>query len=303
MIYRLPMGWFFSKNSKSRLQVVRKKLEELKQLAAEYPFLHIENLAAFEASVRSIEAKTLSLPTIPAASSKAIDDPQDTHSPIGKTIGDLQSEPMSAWGNADIITGLRFCATMQLRTPLRVLARHGEIHTDRTKPPPKIALEMWEGIWMPTTDLFKRLGIDDGKHFTMASDVGSIPSDGGDYLKFLIEVRQVVEGTGSVEFRREALGRVLAKPVWERFVLALQGANVIQNRFFPPFILTIPRVSAKIAGALSKLGYDTPASLRGASDDQLLAVSGIGPSLVKIMRVAAANASDPDSKFLDRVIR
>ena len=92
--------------------------------------------------------------------------------PVGKTIGELQTKPMSSWGNADIITGLRFGATLQLRTPLRVLLRHGEIHTDRTKPPPTIALEMWEGTWMP-----RRVDAALAQTRTVASDVGPVRTD------------------------------------------------------------------------------------------------------------------------------
>jgi hypothetical protein len=39
--------------------------------------------------------------------------------------------------NADVIAGLAFCATMQLRTPLRVLVRHGEVHRHMNSPPRK----------------------------------------------------------------------------------------------------------------------------------------------------------------------
>ena len=161
--------------------------------------------------------------------------------PVGKTVGELQNKPMSAWGNDDIIIGLEFCATMQLRTPLRVLFRHREIHTDRATPPPKIALEMWEGIWMPKTKTYRDLGIDvDEPKSTMASDIGPIPSDGGGYLKFLLEVRQAVEGEGSIEQRRKALANVLAKSAWQKFVRALRGTDAILSYFFPPFMERFP---------------------------------------------------------------
>ncbi len=84
----------------------------------------------------------------------------DASSPARKTVGELQNEPMSAWGNNDVITGLQFCATMQLRTPLQVLLRHGEIHTDRNTKPPRIALEPWEGIWLPRLKTLRELGLD-----------------------------------------------------------------------------------------------------------------------------------------------
>jgi len=103
--------------------------------------------------------------------------------------------------------------------------------------------------------------------------------------------------------RREALTRVLANPAWRKFVHALRGTDAILDRFFPPFISAIPRMSAKTKTALSKLGYTAPTSLAGASDKELLAVSGVGPALVKAIRVAVANAPDPEARFLDRVLR
>ena len=101
----------------SRLQIARNTLIELKKMEKQFPFLHLENLQAVEASIAGVEAETREL-------SRA----QNASSPAGKTVGELQSEPLSAWGNDDIAKGLRFIATLQLRTPLRVLLRDGEIH-------------------------------------------------------------------------------------------------------------------------------------------------------------------------------
>ena len=45
----------------SRLRVIREKLESLKKMTIQYPFLHIVGLENFELSVRSVEAETMSL--------------------------------------------------------------------------------------------------------------------------------------------------------------------------------------------------------------------------------------------------
>lgn len=108
--------------------------------------------------------------------------------------GRNQDLPLSAWGNSDIIRGLQFSATMQLRTPLRVLLRHGEIHTDRTMAAPQVVRERWEGIWITvlksfeevaagpnSTDeeiqFFKRLDAGLAQPHTVASDIGPIFAD------------------------------------------------------------------------------------------------------------------------------
>lgn len=205
----------------------------------------------------------------------------------------------------DVIAGYQFFATMQLRTPLRVLRRHGEVHHGIDSEPPEIAKEMWEGCWVPKTRTFRELGldIDEPSFATMSSDVGMIPRDGGDYLKFLLSARGAAEGTGAIEDRRAAVARVLSDPAWRKWVQALGGGDAILNRLFPPFVSTIPRMSAKAATALMNEGYGSPNSINAASDPQLQAVSGVGPVIVTALRSAASTAAEPASRFVDRVIR
>ncbi|MDO8437974.1 MAG: hypothetical protein Q7S69_07460 [Nitrosomonadaceae bacterium] len=122
---------------------------------------------------------------------------------------------MSAWGNDDIIKGLQFLATLQLRTPLRVLLRHGEVHTDRNTRPPAITREgaeaMWAGIWLPKV-------FDGPPGGTMASDVGQIPADGGNYLPFLVAVREIVELSDSIESRTKWLREKPMVGNWKTYV-------------------------------------------------------------------------------------
>ena len=105
----------------------------------------------------------------------------DAKNPIRITeIVDIQqssifnSNLVEKWGNdKDVISGLEFNATMQLRTPLRVLKRHGEIHSDINTELPQIVNEMWEGIWLAKTRTFRELGIDidEFQESTMASNI------------------------------------------------------------------------------------------------------------------------------------
>jgi hypothetical protein len=196
------------------------------------------------------------MPKITKGNSVTTNKIQSTPSPARKTIGEMQSEPMSAWGNNDVITGLQFCATMQLRTPLRVLLRHGEIHTDRNTKPPRIALEPWEGIWLPKLKTFRELGVDmdEPSMGTMASDVGQIPADGGDYLPLLIAVREIVELHDSIESRIKRLSEMPMAGDWQTYLDKLWGMGGITGRFFPDFISTIPAISIAIRYELSDLG-------------------------------------------------
>jgi hypothetical protein len=207
--------------------------------------------------------------------------------------------------NSDIISGYRFCATMQLRTPLRVLARHGEVHHGLDWEPPQIAREMWEGIWIPKLRSWRELGIEKNEipPGTMASDIGPVPADGGQYLQFLIAVRVVAEGDGLIEDRRAAVGEVLTSPAWSKCVRALGGREAILDRLFPPFLTTISRMPVKTAVALMKAGYGSPASIAGAKDSALLAIEGVGMATIAAIRRECPLAAEPQSRFVDRIIR
>ena len=140
--------------------------------------------------------------------------------------------------NGDLIKGWRFIATIQLRTPFRVLSRHGETHEDLTDPP-KIANEQWEGYWTTVLKSNKELGIDipevivGGK--TTASDIGQISIDGSAYLTFLLEVRKIVEKTESVESRKAMLRIELSRPKYASFLRKLGGKKPYQANIFPLF--------------------------------------------------------------------
>lgn len=206
--------------------------------------------------------------------------------------------------NRDIIAGYRFCATIQLRTPLRVLRRHREFHKGVDRPPPQIAGEMWEGIWLPVTHTWREMGFDmDEQTFTMASDIGLIPDDGGEYLKFLIAVRTAAEGSDDIEQRRAAVVEVLRDPAWRSLVRKLDGPDAILCRLFPPFVSTVPRMPAKVATALIEAGFDSPDAINAATDAQLRNVGGVGPGLLKALRDAAREMPEPSARYADRVIR
>jgi hypothetical protein len=193
----------------------------------------------------------------------------------------------------DIITGLRFSATLQLRTPLRVLRWHGHIHEGRNSPPPAVIRESWEGVWLPKTKTFRELGVDllELPPGHMASDIGPIPVDGGGYLRFLIAVRKIVEGGEPVASRVEALQAFLGLPEWSPFIEKLSYRSSLVDYFFPPFLRTIPRLGQAAQSKLAEMHLDTPNRLAAASDDTFLAFKGIGPATLKAIRSRCAECS------------
>jgi hypothetical protein len=205
---------------------------------------------------------------------------------------------------------MRFSATIQLRTPARVLRRHGEIHADLSKPLPEMALALWEGIWLHVVNRNLPNGavLPDFPHSEIASDIGPIPTDGGDYLPFLLEVRAVVEADGAPDDRAEKLLSLLKNPDFRKFTEILERNyprfNSIVDYFFPTFIETIPSVSRTAKDALSNRGLTTANRIEAAPDAELLGISGIGRSkLDAIRKHCAATASYRDALRAAHVIR
>jgi hypothetical protein len=99
----------------------------------------------------------------------------------------------------DLIKGWQLSVVMQLRTPLKWLQRHGEFHEGAL--PPKEQMPISIACWMPVLYMFRELGsdLDEVPESTMASQIGQVPTDGGEFLPFLLEYRMIVEdGAGSI---------------------------------------------------------------------------------------------------------
>jgi len=161
---------------------------------------------------------------------------------IFTTIEESQNNKIEHWkANQDIIEGLKFIATLQLRTPLRVLLRDGEIHRDKKTAPPKYAREMWEGIWTFKTRTFHEMGIDlpelpeSGES---ASDVGCVLRR--EYLPFLKAVREIVELDEPIENRIKKLREMPISDEWKTYVEKHGGMEKIIRYFFSGFIDIIP---------------------------------------------------------------
>lgn len=95
---------------------------------------------------------------------------------------------------SEIIDGYRFSATAQMRTPTSVLCQHGRVEKVAAHKLPRIVKQEWQGIWLPRLRPAAELGpwardVNGG----MASDVGAVLNDGGDFLRFLLLAHQIVE--------------------------------------------------------------------------------------------------------------
>lgn len=116
----------------------------------------------------------------------------DSYSPF--TDRAKYQTPSRGIAAGSVIYGHQFSATMQMRTPLRVLEQHGRIERCDCSKLPQIIREQWEGIWSVKTRPWREFGIDiDEMKSTMASEIGYIDAEGGDLLRFLIMVKRIAK--------------------------------------------------------------------------------------------------------------
>ena len=219
-------------------------------------------------------------------------------SKIFTTIEESQNNKIELWkANQDVIKGMEFIATMQLRTPLRVLLRHGEIHTNIETEMPKIAMAMWEGIWVPKTVLSNYFP--SGTH---ASSIGQIMA--GDYLPFLISIRKIVELNDSIVSRIGKLREMLSVCNWQEFLGKHGGIEKIIGNFFPRFIDTIPKITDATISELARLRLDTPNRIAAATDAMLLSIKGVGRAKLQEIREHCADiAEHRDADRIENVTR
>lgn len=286
----------------SRLLVARQKLDELKNILADWPKIQIVNLDDVERTIAELKDEftqagyyatdhLVSKPPVQVAFKSG---------DIGSTA---PAQVANAFGGGDVMVGYDFHATHQLRIPLRVLGRHGEAHRDMHGLAPTIAMAPFEGNWLPVTRTFRELGIDmdEWPEWNIASDIGPILSS--EYLPFLLAVRSIVEGPGTPTGRRDQLINELERQIWDNMRARSGGSNTVADRFFPPFISMISGLSSHTVSSLKAMGLTTPRTLRQATDADLLSIKGVGPAKLRKIRSACSESLDPDEELVDLVVR
>jgi len=203
--------------------------------------------------------------------------------------------------NADVIKGYEFCATLQLRTPLRVLRHHGEVQQWSENGLPTYAHFLWEGIWQPITYSWEELAGAHGNRAAaraadssydyafdeMASEIGPIPSDGGTYLAFLKAFRGIVEFAASPDEKREAIN-ALSKdnPEFAKYISMhrSQASDWPDEWLGYQEWLQITGIGTRIARRIYDAGFRLPEAIQQATDQELDAVKGIGKATIAKIR-------------------
>lgn len=152
----------------------------------------------------------------------------ESYSPFVERYYRLPYESQTA--PSDLIVGYRFVAMVWRKNKLKVLQQHGRIECLPREILPIFVDEDWQGGWYPVTKSF----VEPGDWQQMSSDIGSIPFDGGDYLRFLL-MAKVIGAT---------------KCSYQEKVSLLEGMKVMcgsEGHFFDGFIAKVGGMGGLIA--------------------------------------------------------
>jgi hypothetical protein len=192
------------------------------------------------------------------------------------------SSDASYFSNQDVLDGLEFSATLQLRTPYEVLVHHGETFQGPPSQAPKYSSDA-DGIWMFKTKTWQSLGVDieDFSVNSYASDIDPISSEM--YLPFLLEFRKIVEGDLPIPAQIKAI-RALKTYSPEFATILRKLAKVypgFPNSFYIGRLCEIPGVGPKTAAALFQAGFLSITYIKGVPPEKLTSIEGIGPNTAK----------------------
>lgn len=188
----------------------------------------------------------------------------------------IRLDDQSFHSNEDILEGMQFSATLQIRTPLDILKHHGEIFNGSPSQAPQYGAQA-DGTWIFKTKTFHELGIAlDETESSHASDVGLIePSR---YLPFLIQFRSIVEAELTHEDKLAQLDSLSKesdhfKELWQK--LSTYYDDFPLSFFYMPFA-GLPGVGRQLAKSLYESGFRSKEQIVMASVLELIAVPGLG---------------------------
>jgi hypothetical protein len=194
----------------------------------------------------------------------------------------------------DLIKGWQFFANLHIFTPLEVLLKHGIIVESAQQPP-----NSWQhGFWVPITKSWEELGFTAGEMDGLDDEIdrsfsfgarevntqfGMFSRDGDELLAFLKSFRKIVESDLPVADQLKWIDEAVdASGIRERL---LERAGGDFGRFwFVSQLALLPGVGTKTAERLYDAGFRVAAQINTAPDEALLAVPGVGPTVLRKLR-------------------
>ena len=202
----------------------------------------------------------------------------------------------------DLTAGWRYCATLQLSTPLKFLEMDGEFSAGPAQPPlVGAALNFLEdgtgfnpyGCWVREVD-YARWGFDPPPSVTKgqrAAELGPVrrgSTEEKDTLFFLKSFRYIVEIAKTLDQALTELAELSSSTPGNRRMWAMyaDGDPMWPDSYFSGQLLKqLPKgVGLKKADKLYLAGFRSIEEIQAASDEQLLGVEGIGKGLVKKLK-------------------
>jgi hypothetical protein len=197
----------------------------------------------------------------------------------------------------ELTCGWRYCATLQLTTPLACLECHGEFRAGENEPeligPPESHLADGTpfnsyGIWVREID-YGAMGFTPPPPARRATQNGPVEAGSNNekrLLSFLNSFRYIVETAGDID---QALSELFElsesspgnRQVWQEFS---RSDPEFPHSFFINRLVELPGVGAVAAKNLYQAGFRSPEQVLSADDQALLSVRGVGKSLIAKLR-------------------
>ena len=185
--------------------------------------------------------------------------------------------------NDSLFNGYEFNATLQLRTPLRVLKHHKERILDNNKTLPNYVKEEWEGYWLPIAKTYRELGlnIDEVPEGTCSSEIGQLTEKEEDlYLDFLVKFRTIFESEKEVKEKISAIKNLIKidKDFNKYYKKVSNDDKYFLEGYFGLLIRNV--LPPKVSLILKENGYFFLEDLKDVNLDDLLKIDGIGKSTI-----------------------
>jgi len=211
----------------------------------------------------------------------------------GKLPGAQLDGGAMSFDNSDLISGWRYSATLQLRTPLAYLKRHDEFSPGPQVPPIVGPAEGHlpdgtgfnpYGMWLQEID-YNGLGFAPPPSGNQATGWGQVrigSEEERNLISFLKSFRYVVETAEGLdqmisELKELSTSTPENRKVWKK----LKKADpLFPDSFFSSALESLPGVGSSMAQKLYQAGFRTVEEVQAASDGELLAIPGLGKGLL-----------------------